>query len=287
MSRGSHCIFPSMLNENKSLMAEGFVCLGLSKRTVVAAGVALLSAYACSVGSAQVASDQGSNYVSGGWTNGANAGTGFNPWVFGSVGGTGNAGVFIGDPGLAGISGMSSNSFGFYANPIGSGANAEVSRSLVSSLASGQTFSFQWGLNWDSNDINSNRGFNLRSGATQLFNLNMSASSTIRINGNLMFTNFGTQGFTINFEQISPTSMRVYGTGRNGSEVYDNTFTNLAGAADSFSFYFNATDSSINRQMYADNLSVVPEPTVLSLLLAGVAGIAYSARRRRRMSGGV
>lgn len=274
------------MNSKNAIQAEGVVCFGNTAKllTPLLAGFALLGTGAGAL--SQVASDQAANYTLG-WTNGANAGTGFSPWSFNNIQGTGSAGVFIGDPASGGISGMAVESFGFYANPIGSGANAEVARSFASALEDGQTFSFQWGLNWDSDSATSNRGFNLRSGGQQLININMANSSTITINGNPMFSQFGTQAFTLNFEQISPTSLRVFGTGRDGSEVYDNTFIGLAGAADSFSFYFNATAADGDeRQMYFNNLSIVPEPAVSSLLLVGLAGLAYSARSKYRRSAG-
>jgi hypothetical protein len=232
--------------------------------------------------SAQIASDNAGNAAySGGWSVGTNGGTGFGAWAFNNSPGSGSAGVFIGDPSTAGISGMSSNSFGFYANPLGSGANAEVSRTLSSALQAGQTFSFQWGLNWDSGNATSNRGFNLRSGTSELLNINMSDSSVVTIQGSPMFNAYGTQAFTVNFEQVSPTSIRVYGTGRDGSETYNNTFTGLDGAADNFVFYFNAIDAQQpNREMYMNNLSVIPEPSTYALIALGAAFVLWRVRRQ-------
>ena len=46
--------------------------------------------------------DNGTGY-SGGWTNGANGGTGFGPWSINAVAGGGYAGAFLGSPANAGI----------------------------------------------------------------------------------------------------------------------------------------------------------------------------------------
>lgn len=246
----------------------------------------LATSLAASQAFAIIASDDASNYNGPGepaWaSNGANGGTGFGGWGFAVTPGSGSAGTFIGDPSAAGISGMSSNSWGFYANPIGSGANIDASRGFSQALQDGETFSFQWGLNYDSFNASSNRGFNLKSGGSQLLNINMGDSATIRINGNNMFTNYGSQAFVLNFQQVSASSIRVYGTGRNGSESYDNTFTGLAGRADNFQFYFNATESGVDqRQMYLNNLSIVPEPATLGLLGMGAGLIMFRLARRR------
>jgi hypothetical protein len=243
---------------------------------------AVTTAAIVSTSFAQIASDNGSNY-GGGWTDSSNGGTGFGGWGFNNTQGTGSAGLFIGDPGAAGISGMSATSFGFFANPLGSGANAEASRGFNAALGDGQTFSFQWGLNWDSNSADSNRGFILKSGGSQLFNLNMANNANITINGSPMFTEFGTQGFTVNFEQISGTSIRVYGTGRNGIESFNQTYTGLAGRADNFAFYFNAVaPSEDQRQMYVNNLEIVPEPSTYALLGLGAAFGLWQLRRRKQ-----
>lgn len=270
------------MNSKITHAGEGSVRFGVlpnSLRTMLA-GIALVaSGSACF---SQLAADQGANYTLG-WTNGGNGGTGFSPWTFNNTLGSGSAGVFIGSPAAGGISGMATNSFALFANPIGAGANTEVSRGFSSALQDGQTFSFQLGLNFDSDSDTSNRGFNLFSGALQILNINMGNSPVISINGAPMFSAYGTQGFTLNFEQVTSTSLRVFGTGRDGIEAYDNTFIGLSGPASSFSLYFNGTAADQDeRQMYFNDLSIVPEPTVVSLLLVGVAGLAYSARRRAR-----
>lgn len=231
---------------------------------------------------AQIASDNASNAAySGGWTNGSNGGTGFGGWGITNTSGSGSAGNFIGNPSAAGITGMSATSFGFFANPPNSGANAAASRGFNTALLDGETFSFQWGLNWDSDTVGSNRGFNLKSGGSELLNINMSNSAVLTINGSTMFSNYGAQAFTLNFQQISSSSVRVYGTGRDGVEAYDNTFTGLSGRADNFAFYFNATVANVDqRQMYFNDLSIVPEPSTWVLIGIGSAFLLWRIRRK-------
>lgn len=252
------------------------------KKTLITSALAMFSVLAHS--QVPVASDSGLNYPNNTWTSGSNGGTGFTPWSFNITQGTGAAGVFIGDPLAAGITGMSASSFGFYANPLGSGANAEVSRGFAVPLLPSQVFSFEWGLNWDSNSASSNRGFSLLHGAAEIINVNMGNSAEIRINGQVMFSQYGTQAFVLNFEQLTPTSVRVYGTGRDGVETYDNTFSNLLGQASGFKFYFNATEANATpRQMYVNDLEIVPEPNATSLIFLSAVGLfayRYSVRRR-------
>lgn len=195
------------------------------------------------------------------WTNGNNGGTGFLGWIFNHNQGTGYAGCFIGDPAAAGISGFGTNAFGFYANPPDSGANAEVIRNFGAAMAVGSTFSFDWGLNWDSDASNSYRGCSLLAGDAELVYINMSNSDDVSINGSLMFTNYGAQAMTLNFEYVADGSIRVHGIGRDGSESYDQTLAVPAGAPSRIKFYFNASSvpaapDQDKRQMYVDNLKV-------------------------------
>ncbi|HRQ69915.1 MAG TPA: InlB B-repeat-containing protein, partial [bacterium] len=202
-----------------------------------------------------VASDQGSNY-SGGWTDGSNGGSGFGPWIIMINAGTGSAGNFIGDPFAAEITGMSSTSFGLYANPAGSGAVVDASRAFNAPLSTGDTFSFQWGVNWDSNGTGE-KGFVMMSGASTLVTIKMAGSGTITINGADMFVNYGVNAMTINCAVLSSTQLRVYATGRDGTETYDNTFTfGETIAPDSIAFYAQFLDTGDQRQPYFDQLKI-------------------------------
>ena len=232
-----------------------------------------------------IASDNGGNY-GGGWTSGTNGGFGFTAWTISTTPGTGFAGAFIGDPTFAGVTGMSATSFGMYANPGGSGATVTVSRGLSNALSVGDTFSFQWGINWDS-DVG-NKGFNIFSGGTggtQLVNVNQAGfPGDITMNGSNTAIAFGTGPMTWSFTLQSATSLLVTSSARDGTTtpVYSTNLT-IAAAPDAFSFYATAMGAGDQRQSYFNNLSVVPEPSTYALLAFSAAGLAgYAARRRAR-----
>lgn len=232
------------------------VALGVGANVITVSGTA-------GGGGEATMQDSADNY-GGGWADGSNQGSGFGPWTFNHTqdGTTSWAGTFIGDPALAGISGFGTNAFGFYANPPASGANAEVRRSFSAAMAVGAVFRFDWGLNWDSDAADSYRGFSLLAGDTELVYINMANSAAISINGGPMFTNYGAQAMTLDFEYVASGSIRVSGTGRDGAEAYDQTLTVPAGAPTRFKFYFNASSvptnelEQANRQMYVDNLTL-------------------------------
>ena len=86
----------------------------------------------------------GNSAYSDGWQNGDNGGSGFNAWSLTTSGTAGQAGFYTGNP--SSISGMSNPSWGMYGN---TGAAANADRSLTSAMGVGDTFSLQWGINWD------------------------------------------------------------------------------------------------------------------------------------------
>ncbi|MEX1045683.1 MAG: autotransporter-associated beta strand repeat-containing protein [Chthoniobacterales bacterium] len=199
------------------------------------------------------ASDVASNYSGPGepgWTNGANAGTGFNSWGI-TIGGGG--GAFVGDPGSAGIDGMTAESFGLFANPTNDGNFVSVDRALESAMQIGDSFSFQWGANFDSGGPG-NKGFSLfTGGTTEVLNVNMSNSATITINGLDTGFAYGTNVMTWSFFYSSATTLVVTANDRDGSGSYSNNFTVAAGV-DAFRWYASQLVSGDARQPYYNDL---------------------------------
>jgi hypothetical protein len=218
--------------------------------------IALILASAGAV-SAITHNDNADNYGNG-WTSGSNGGTGFGAWTLSSSGGTGGfAGAILGNPSAAaGISGMPTNSFGLYANPLGSGSFVNAERGFSKPLGVGDSFSFVWGINWDSGSgvkqevpevtIYGNKGFSIYSGgtsgtsSTELINVNNAGSSVITINGTNVGFGYGTTAMTWTITRTSTTSLQVEATNRDVSPTaapnYSGTFT-ISGAPDSFKFY--------------------------------------------------
>jgi MYXO-CTERM domain-containing protein len=239
--------------------------------TVAAAMFAAVS----SASAAIVASDNGSNY-GGGWTNGSNGGTGFSAWSFTSGGG-GSKGAYIGDPALKGISGMSSSSFGLYANG-GDGASITALRSFGAALGVGDSFSFQWGINWDS-DSGGNKGFNLFVGNTQVINVNNANWEAIALNNTNVGFGYGTTAMTWTFTQTTATTVTVTANDRDGSGTYS-AVINVTGALSGFSMYATNLGPGGNREPFFNNFTIDAVPTPGALALLGVAGIVGARRRR-------
>jgi hypothetical protein len=248
----------------------------------------LALATASSLNAATIFTDNASNYT-GGWTTGSNGGTGFGAWTHTASGDNiiSFAGTFTGDPADGGISGMSTTSFGLYANPLGSGAFAIAERGFANPLGVGDSFSFQWGINFDSgsDSVNvGNKGFSLYSGGTggvELINLNNAGSSDITINGNNVGFGYGTAAMTWTITRTSATNLQVDATNRTGGAAYSGNITISGTAApDSFKFYASGMQGGNEAQPYFNNLTltVVPEPSSLSLL--ALSGLALLRRRR-------
>ena len=204
------------------------------------------------------ASDQASNYGGAGepsFGTGGNGGTGFDAWSF-VVGGTG--GGFIGNPTSAGIGGMAAESFALYANPTNAGNFINANRNLSTAMQVGDTFSFQWGANFDSDGPGS-KGFNLYVGGTEIINVNMGGSpGNITFNGTNTTFGYGTNAMTWSFFYTNATTLIVTANDRDGTGTYSNSFT-VTGAVDSFRWYaaqLNTVSFSAQREPYYNNLLV-------------------------------
>jgi hypothetical protein len=212
------------------------------------------------------------------WNSGSNGGTGFGAWILSSSGGTGGfAGAFLGNPSDAGISGMPTNSnsrsFALYANPLDSGSFVNAERDFSKPLGVGDSFSFVWGINWDSGSlvkqevpkvtIYGDKGFSIYSGgtsgtsSTELINVNNGGSEAITINGTNVGFGYGTTAMTWTITRTSTTNLQVEATNRDGGAAYSGDFPiSETAAPDSFKFYASGMDGGDNRQPYFNNFQL-------------------------------
>lgn len=264
----------------KPSASDGLLRSALAKIQVLFLGGSILALAllpAISRAQVEVGSDQASNYLNGSsnnWTNGANRGSGFQAWILtNQTTNSGFSGWFIGNPANAGINtnsttgGLTDPSFGLYANPIDNNNTVTVKRALSSPLAIGQTLSFQWAVNWDSEGLG-NKGFSLRAGGVngaELVNVNQGWSASITMNGVNVFTNYGTNPMIWTFRRVNTNTLQVSTTPRDGSA--NNFITNLtaSGVPDAFSFY--ATGLSTNngdwRQPYFNDFKITGDRITL------------------------
>jgi hypothetical protein len=242
-------------------LALGIVSLGLM------AGAAL---------AATNGTDNAANY-GGGWTDGSNGGTGFGAWDLTNNNNDGStlfAGYFLGDS-TAGSGDINTSgvSFGIYANP--GGAFADADRNFDSALSVGQTFSLQLAVNFRNGD----KGFNLYdTGAAEVFNFDV-GGDMYKINGADTGLAYDSASiFNLSFTQTSLAG-GTYSVSR-GVDVFTGAYT---GDAMGFRLYNSNTEGGDANNLYANNLSIVPEPATLSFLLTGssLLGAFVFVRRRR------
>jgi len=228
--------------------------------------------------------DNASNYPSNTWTNEANGGTGFQPWVLTSGEGTGGfGGNFVGNPSAAGITGMSSNSFAQYANPSGSGAYANAERVFSNALAVGQTLSFQWGINYDSGSTGF-KGVVFSAGGDEIssLNLNNAGSSAITIGGADVGFGYGTNVMTWAFTRTGDKLYKVVANDRDGNGVYSNNIPVSNGTMNKIKFYAYNMQAGDQAQPYFNELTIFTTDTdnvAPSIALAqGVERVTWVAK---------
>jgi hypothetical protein len=149
--------------------------------------------------------------------------------------------------------------------------NAE--RGFSKPLGVGDSFSFVWGINWDSGSrveqevpevtIYGNKGFCIYSGgtsgtsSTELINVNNAGSSVITINGTNVGFGYGTTAMIWTITRTSETNIRVEATNRAGGAAYSGDFPiSETAAPDSFKFYASNMQTGDQAQPYFNNFQL-------------------------------
>jgi autotransporter-associated beta strand protein len=200
-------------------------------------------------------SDNATNY-GGTWPNGSNFGTGFNAWAITSGGG--NAGTFIGNPSTNGMgtAGIGTTAHGLFGH---SGVFANAVRFFGAGgtnvpMQIGDVFTFYWAMNWDCGTSGS-KGFDLRAGATTIFNVNNGNNANITTTNGTAFTNFGTIPMLVTLTRTSWTQYSFSMTARDGGATYNTTINSTANI-DNINIYIGAQqDNNGNRNIYFNGFS--------------------------------
>ena len=196
----------------------------------------------------QTANDNATNY-GGSWTNASNGGSGFGAW---NLSAGANTGVFIGNPANDGMgtTGIGTTAFGMYA--VASSGYFNAGRSLNTAMAVGDILSFYWAVNWDTGG--GNKGFDFKSGATTIFNVNMAGNANIVAGGVTAQSTYGTAAMLVTMMRTSTTTYQFTMTSRSGGATYSVSVNN-ASAIDNINFYIGAqADNAGQRNMYFNQL---------------------------------
>jgi len=206
----------------------------------------------------QMSLDNASNY-GGSWVNGNNNGFGFGAW---SISTGANTGIFIGNPSTDGMSttDIGTSAFGLYSTWDG---YVTAQRTFDASMKVGDIFTFYWVLNWDANT--GAKGFDLRSGATTVFNVNNGGSSTISGSNGDIDTGYGTNTMTVTFERTSSSQYSFSMTKRSDGSTYSTTI-NSSDAVDRIHIYIgNQNDGAGNRNIYFNGFQITSSSATADL----------------------
>ncbi len=228
-----------------------------------------------SAGIAQAATlgaDNAGNYTS--WTNGSNAGSGFQAWNLYT---SGSAGFFLGSSAGQGFGDIdtSGQAFGMWGNPSG-GNYANAERLFDGgALSVGQSFVIDLAIAYR----NGNKGISLfDSGTNELFYFNV-GSDQYDVNGSIQGWGYAqTSVFHIVASQLGASSLQVVLSRFDGESVTQTVAGTLAG----FRAYVGDTDAGNDlNNLFINNMAVIPEPTTLGLIGLGSAVALIAIRRRR------
>jgi hypothetical protein len=207
----------------------------------------------------QTFTDNASNSAySSGWNNSSNGGSGFQAWNLSSDGV--NAGRFIGNPSDAGYgmssSGIGSTAFGLYGH---TSQYSYAIRNFNSSLAIGDILSFQWSMNYDCGNSGS-KGWELRSGSTNIFGVSNTNSSVISYNGvtsGTVSSNYGTSSMLVTIQRISGSQYSVSISRRNTADGTFSTTISSSSAIDNIRIYIGSQETNAGqRNIFFNNFQI-------------------------------
>jgi chitodextrinase len=186
------------------------------------------------------------------WTNDASAGYGLGGW---SLTGAGDHAFLFGDPAAVGIGGLGGKVFQLRGRGTNGSNYASAERSLNQPLSAGQTLAFHWGINWDCDTTNGNKGFVILSGTNEIVNVDNGSTEKITFNGADTGFGYGTNAMRWIFKMLSANSLEASSMDRDGEGTFKTNIV-VSGAPTAVRFYAANMEPDPRREPYFDELRV-------------------------------